>query len=94
MPGDEREQPAAEAVALDHREDRAQHRAVRRQRVDGERARGQSSREQNDRDADVVHDDQGTCDRPEALRDVGPQVPLGELLPRLLRERVRRDIRQ
>ncbi len=41
MSGDKREEPAREPVPLDDREDRAEHRAVRRERVQSERASGQ-----------------------------------------------------
>src|SRR5439155_1422855 len=92
--GDEREQITRQPVGVNDREDRPEQRAVRHQEIKRERARGHTADEREDRDLDVVHDDEWPGYGPQAFRNAGPQLSVCEVVARLLRERVRRDLRE
>ena len=92
MRGGEREKPAREAVALHHGEHGAEQSAVRDEEVQRQRAGGETPGEREDRDANVVHDDERAYERPVPLWDVRPEASLREMLAGLGRQRRRRDL--
>ena len=77
MRGGEREQTARESIALHHGEHGAQEGPVRDEEVERQRAAGETAGECDDRDANVVHDDERAHERPVTLGDVRPEASLG-----------------